>query len=329
MLQDLLLVLKELVNGKGNAIMDKINDTKDVPFGSSPVPQGIQDYKQFIKEIRAPEAGRFKQFQTPCILSVIRALPKFTFGEEILRKLILDDNEHNNITLAAISTYKDNYQDKFEDLVNNLISKTKRTIVVDKAITELFQSRLATKKSEEFLYNKVTSYTPFVDELNKHVITLAIFYLGIKKKLKDEDAIKIINGEMSLDTDSEFENFLERKLYFTTIPVKPALLRLAVEVLGKIETKRAEEFLIWLIDNSTSLEAKRAAIKSLSNYPKSEAARDKLLTLLEDKDNWSRLIAYLSLKRMTHKKHDYDWFFSKPEELKPQIKTYIELIKGK
>ncbi|MBI4242709.1 MAG: HEAT repeat domain-containing protein [Planctomycetes bacterium] len=265
-------------------------------------------------------------------LFLVEVLPEMgKTGKILLERLLLSGFEHDNVLFTALNTYYRYYPDDFEKLALQILILNKELPVplVDKALKYMYFTDLKddkTKKNLDKILNMlVMEYGPQQDLSSKHLSTLAVFYLGLGKKLKEKILSSIIDSELREQKPEPVTKEQDPPLLGLKIEPTSSLIRICIEMLGRMKTVDAEKALLKLAKKITDIENKRILAKALGNFTSKEVKAE-LIEMLSDKDSWTRLIAYLSLSRITRKEHKIDWFYTDLDKLKPEIEKYKTVL---
>lgn len=255
---------------------------------------------------------------------LVESLPSIPGGKSFLEKLLISGFEHDNILMTALNTYYRAYPDDFGKLGLKMLNKELPVLLQDRIIKYLFMTGNYGDKVTELLKKIIAKYSPTLKDYEKHPVTLSIFFIVRDNGLKDADLISIVARELAAAENAS--PTLPEQQPVLNISIRPLnhLIGIAVELLGMMRTSKAEVFLVSL-SGTKDVALKRTVAKALGNF-NSDQAKEVLFKLLEDTDNWTRLIAYKSLNRATRVDHNVDWFFATPEELKARIVEYRKKI---
>jgi hypothetical protein len=222
--------------------------------------------------------------------------------------------------------------------------------LVERAVKYLGMAEIKDEKIksrfEKALLKMADDYT--VQDANKqHLAAVAIYYLGATGRFDDvilEMCRKVCSmtgsktcqhGQMAEQNCSVCSNNSAAAQSSTSlIEVKletgAKLLSTLVGVVGLSRSEKAEKFLIDLVGSNNEIVKRdrylfRDIIRSLGNFD-SAAVKEKLVGLLYSQDGWTRLIAYLALKKITGKEYRIDWLDPKTGDLSAEIDKYKKML---
>lgn len=277
----------------------------------------------------APDSWILLQsYQPQTALFLISILPRLKGGKQFLERFLTSGCGSFPSLYAAIDTFAREYPDEFGEVAVQMLKERLNFMVTDRVLKYLFASGLQDKSTKRILEGYIKRYRENMDSGEKHLATLAVYYLGLLKEVDEKLLIRIIKGELSMDGAEEKKDPAGKQLvFYTKLPPESHLYRVAIEMLGLSGSRDAEKFLFRLCRNRNRF-VRRVAAKSLGYYT-SENTRERLLEMLADTDGWTRLAAYLSLKRITGVEYNTDWYFTNVKGLEHQINEYKDLLEAK
>ncbi|MBI4244123.1 MAG: HEAT repeat domain-containing protein [Planctomycetes bacterium] len=257
---------------------------------------------------------------------VVEELPQLgEDGKTFLHKLLTSGYEHDYVLFNALDVYARAYPKDFSRLAFEILESDVRVTIKDRTIKALYYTSSYDKRGKKALLEIANTYNPSLSDENKHLISIAVFYLAREKLIKDKALIPIIESEFTRTLrNPKFSQ--DMGIFYIRFPRTNNLLEVALEALGSLKTPKAEKAMLKLVDDKTNeIHIKRLVVKTLCNFS-SKGVREKLFQLLTDPDPWTRLIAYLSLGRITRVDHRIDWFFQEPSALTAQVEEYKKKI---
>ncbi|MBI4244595.1 MAG: HEAT repeat domain-containing protein [Planctomycetes bacterium] len=263
----------------------------------------------------------------PSLIRIFLAeeLPQFgSLGKSLLEKLLVVSGDHYYVLFAALQTYARTYPAEFANLVIDILNSEVPLSLKDKAVKTSYNTGTYNDKVRKELKKIVSTYSKDSSNADKHLVSIALFYLSIDKQLTDKVLIDIAVSE--IDRPAEEPKFSQNLgLFYIKFPRVNHLLEISLELLGSVNTEKARKTLLKLSNINKDNQIKRIIAKALGNY-KSDDAKKKLFDLLIDEDGWTRLISYLSLSRITLIDHKVDWFFANQDDLKIHTEQYRQKI---
>ncbi|MBI4245306.1 MAG: HEAT repeat domain-containing protein [Planctomycetes bacterium] len=256
-----------------------------------------------------------------------------SYAKDVLEKLILIGADNDYVIYPAIDSYAEAYPDGFSKFGVEVLKSDVRVTVKDRILKKLYISSFYDDNVKKALKEIISKYRPDMKDEEKHIVSLAVFYMSaggdlasLDKKAPEKWLFTIIENE-KIRGERKPEFSQKAGIFYIKFPRINNLLEVAIESLGSLKIPKVEEYLINLSKmDSPEVKLKLLVVKTLGNF-RSEAIKERLFNILDDKDPWVRLAAYLSLNRITKVDHKVDWYFSRSEHIAAFISEYREKIK--
>lgn len=257
---------------------------------------------------------------------VAEELPELgEIGKQFLDKLLSLGAEHHYVLDTILPLYAEKYPKDYQNLtIEVLQNENLPSTYKDRVIRYCYLNGLTNDKIQKELKKILALYGMDIKESEKHLTSIALFYLTADKQVPEKALMSIVYSEIDRPVkEPKFSQ--EQGIFYIKFPSANKLLEVAVEALGTLKSEKAGKTLIKLssVDN---INIKRIATKALGNF-RSQDVKDRLFQLLTDSDGWVRLIAYLALNRITKIDFKIDWFFTEKKQLVLYVEDYKKKIK--
>ncbi|MBI4242707.1 MAG: hypothetical protein HY606_01340 [Planctomycetes bacterium] len=306
-----------------------------------------RSYLQKPSPIRNARPVRYalSDFEPSVRILLIETLPGLgKYGKAFLEQLLLSAFEDDQVLFAALFTYFRNYPDSFPELSMTVLNDLSLPVhLIDRVIRYI---KMLDIKNEKII-NVIDSKLKKISELylsenadEQHLAALAIFYLGTSGQLSDPQLVEMANKTMlkslagipSSNSSNQIPSSEQKQqLVKAALGSTTHIMETIIELFINRSSPEIEKYILAQLRNSAVIKEKcgihtyRALVKVLSNFESLEVKKI-LLNFLADPDPWTRLIAYMSLNKITGKEHRVDWFYSSLNELQKEAEKYKEKI---